>query len=297
MTTDWRRIPEVGTVVGIRILVFVASIFGRTVVGLVLWIIAAYYALVSARARRASREFLARVGESTRLRAVIRHMHTFARVSVDRLFFLKGRIDAFEIETHGEHYLADLERRREGAILLGSHLGSFEAMRAVGKTEGLRLSIVVDRASARRLAKILEELAPDAAIDVIPMDIDAVSTALRIKKAIAEGKLVGILGDRRSPEDDRNVTVDFLGGPARVPVGPYLLAHALKCRVYQVFGLFTGPNRYDLYCEPLADVVTLGRESREESIKQYAQRYADALAKCTQRAPFNWFNFYDFWAP
>ena len=67
--------------------------------------------------------------------------------------------------------------------------------------------------------------------------------------------------------------------------------------MYLVFGLFSPPNRYDLYCEPLADVVQLERDDREASIRKYAQKYADALAVRAREAPFNWFNFYDFWAP
>lgn len=296
MATDWRRLPETGTILGMRILAFVALAFGRTMVSAVLWIVAAYYALFFGRARRASRDFLARVGQSTGLGNVIRHIHTFARLSVDRIFFLRGRIEAFESERHGREHLLELARKGEGAILLGAHLGSFEAMRAIGAIEGLRLSVVVDRASAARMARILEELAPGSGIGVIAMDVDPLSTALEIKKAIREGQLVGILGDRRSPEDDRNIAVDFLGAPARFPVGPYLLAHALRCKVYQVFGLFTAPNRYDLYCKPFAERVELERGAREESLRKYVQRYADSLAEATKRAPFNWFNFYDFWA-
>jgi predicted LPLAT superfamily acyltransferase len=128
------------------------------------------------------------------------------------------------------------------------------------------------------------------------MEDDAVSTALRIKTAIADGQLVGMLGDRRAADPARNVTVDFLGAPAKLPIGPYLVAHALRCPVYQVFGLLTGPARYDLHCEPFADRIDLPRGTREDALRKYAQRYADKLAEYTHITPFNWFNFYDFWS-
>lgn len=294
-TTDWRRLPEAGTLLGMRFLAFTAITFGRTAVSAVLWIVASYYAIVSGRTRRASQQYFARLGRRAGLRDVIRHVHMFARVSVDRLFFLRGKTKPFVSSSNGREHLLELTRRREGAILLGSHLGSFEAMRGIGKIEGLRMSVVVDKVSAVRLARVLQELAPGSDIDVIPMDIDPLSTALGIKRALADGRLVGILGDRRSPEEDRNIAVDFLGAKASFPVGPYLLAHAMKCRVLVVFGIFVPPNRYDLYCEPFADVVQLERGAREESLRLYVQRYADVLAKYTERAPFNWFNFYDFW--
>ena len=297
--SDWRRLPEVGTVLGIRFLVALATLFGRTAASAFLWLLAAYYALVSSRARRASKAYLARVGEPATLGAVVRHLHTFARVSLDRLFFLRGRLEPFVIETHGDEHLAALARERQGAILLGSHLGSFEAMRAAGRSEGLRLSIVVDARSAERVAHVVRELSPDAHLTVIPVDPDGIATALRIRQAVSRGELVGILADRRTSADERNIVVEVLGAPAPLPTGPFLVAHALRCPVYQVFGLFTAPDRYDLFCEPFADAVRLDRDEqhgRDASLRAYAQRYADNLARQARRAPYNWFNFYDFWS-
>ena len=171
-------------------------------------------------------------------------------------------------------------------------------MRAAGRSEGLRLSIVVDARSAERVAHVVRELSPAANLTVISVDPDGISTALRIREAVSRGELVGILADRSTSKDERNVEVEFLGGRAPFPTGPYLVAHALGCPVYQVFGLFTAPNRYDLFCEPFAERVRIGRDehgSREPALEAYAQRYADNLARQARRAPYNWFNFYPFW--
>jgi len=154
---------------------------------------------------------------------------------------------------------------------------------------------VVDTRSAERVGRIIKELAPDSNISVIAVDIDGLSTALRIREAIQRGELVGILADRFSSDEHRNIAVDFLGAPALFPTGPYLIAHTLKCPVYQVFGLFTAPNRYDIHCERFAETVHLDREQREASLRAYAQSYADRLARFARSKPYNWFNFYDFW--
>jgi predicted LPLAT superfamily acyltransferase len=291
----WRRAPEVGTVLGIRLVVALATMLGRRIASAFLWVLALWYALTSTRTRRASRAYLSRVGEPATFGSVVRHVHTFARVALDRLFFLRGRTRGFEISTHGDERLLELTARGAGAILLGSHVGSFEAMRAVGHDQGMRLSIVVDRRSAERLDRVLRELSPNAAVGVIPVDPGGVATALLVRDAIRRGELVGILADRTVPEEQRNVTVDFLGGRAELPAGPYLLAHALRCPVLTVFGLFSAPNRYALYCEPFSDVVTLDRDARDESLRMFAQRYAARLEQAVKRAPYNWFNFYDFW--
>jgi predicted LPLAT superfamily acyltransferase len=287
----------VGTVLGIRIVVALAAIAGRRVAGAFLAVLALYYALTSGRTRRASRGYLARVGQPVTFASVVRHVHTFARVALDRLFLLRGRTRGFAIDRHGDQHLLDLTARGAGAILLGSHLGSFEAMRAVGHLQGMRLSIVVDKRSAERLDRVLRELAPDAAVGVIPVDPDGVATALRVREAVRRGDLVGILADRTVAEEQRNVTVDFLGAPAELPAGPYLVAHALKCPVFTVFGLFSPPNRYEVFCEPFCEVLTLDHDARDDALRAHAQRYAGRLAHYAKRAPYNWFNFYDFWKP
>jgi predicted LPLAT superfamily acyltransferase len=168
-------------------------------------------------------------------------------------------------------------------------------MRAVGPDQGMRLSIVVDKRSAERLGRILREISPSAAIGVIPVDPDGIATALLVRDAIRRGELVGILADRTVPEEQRNATVDFLGGRAELPVGPYMLAHALRCPVLTVFGLYSAPNRYSLFCEPFCDELTLDRAARDESLRAHAQRYAARLEEAVRRAPYNWFNFFDFW--
>lgn len=291
----WRRAPEVGTVAGIRFVVALAKLTGRATTTRFLWILAVYYAVFAIRARRASKEYLRRVGEVPTFANVVRHVHTFARVALDRLFFLRGELDRFVFETEGKELLAALAREKKGALLLGSHLGSFEALRAEGASAGMPLSIVVDSRSAERLTRVLRELAPAANIGVIAVDPSGVGTALQIRDAIERGELVGILSDRTLPRDSRNVTVDFLGAPAELPAGPFVIAHTLRCPVYQVCGLFHEPNRYALSCTLFAERIVLERSTRAASLQAYAQKYADALAQHARRAPYNWFNFFPFW--
>jgi predicted LPLAT superfamily acyltransferase len=74
------------------------------------------------------------------------------------------------------------------------------------------------------------------------------------------------------------------------------MAAALKVPVMLCFGLYRGGNRYDLHFEPFADTVVLDRSNRAASLNAVIQRFADRLAHHARAAPYNWFNFYDFWA-
>jgi predicted LPLAT superfamily acyltransferase len=299
----WRAVPEVGTVLGIRIVGLVYRLLGRRVAQLLVWWITLFYALAAGGARRASREYLSRMGLPASFGAVHAHFFTFGCVALDRLVLMLGRASReLVIERHGHEHVvavtspegsADPNTKPRGCILLGSHIGSFEAMRAL--TVDATLTVIVDFRNAQRITRVLTELAPNAKLKVIGLDPTRATSMLDVRACIDRGELVAVLGDRLERDGARAVTVDFLGGRAKLPTGPYLLAHMLACPVYFVAGLYTAPNRYDLFFKPFADAVKLPRKGREEAAQEYAQKYARELEDFARRAPYNWFNFYDFW--
>jgi predicted LPLAT superfamily acyltransferase len=61
------------------------------------------------------------------------------------------------------------------------------------------------------------------------------------------------------------------------------------------FGLYRGGNRYDLHFDPFSDGLVIERSRRAEALAEILQRFADRLAHYARLAPYNWFNFYDFW--
>jgi hypothetical protein len=74
-----------------------------------------------------------------------------------------------------------------------------------------------------------------------------------------------------------------------------ILAAMLKRPVFLMAGLYLGGNRYQLHFEPLADFSDTPREERDAAIRQAMQHYADRLTHYCHQAPYNWFNFFDFW--
>ena len=58
--TSWRKIPEAGTVFGIRVLVLFARAVGRRIAGWFLYILALYYAIVRGTALPRAMRFFAR---------------------------------------------------------------------------------------------------------------------------------------------------------------------------------------------------------------------------------------------
>jgi len=63
------------------------------------------------------------------------------------------------------------------------------------------------------------------------------------------------------------------------------------------FGLYRGGRRYDLVFETFSPGLSIPRPQRTRMLAELVQRYAARLQFHARAAPYNWFNFYDFWLP
>lgn len=293
---NWRSVPEVGSLLGLRLVAGTLHLFGRSVAGALLWVVCWYYLAFSRTARRASREFFARLGARPSPRRLHRHLWAFARVATDRLLFLTGDTDDLVIHLHGHEHIMALAASKRGGLLLGAHLGSFEAMRSLAARYDVPLLVVADFRNARRVNALLEHFSPELRVRLLELDPDAPTGLLAAKDAIDRGELVAVLADRATHREGRDVTVPFLGGAARFPVGAHVLAAVLQCPVFFVCALFEGPRTYEVHCVPLTERVVLPRAERTGALTREVERYARVLEDFARRSPLNWFNFFPFWA-
>ena len=290
----WTALPERGTPTSVRLIAWIALNIGRPVARLLLYPITLYFVLIAASARRVSYEYLKRVrSRPVHWWHVFRHFYYFAATILDRVYLLRGAFQHFDIALHGQELLHRKIESGNGCILLGSHLGSFEALRAIGVTqEDFPLKVLMDTAHNRNITRFFDALNPKIASTVI--EPDRPDTLLRVKESLDAGCVIGMLGDRVSG-GDRTTHCRFLGAPATFPAGPILLAAMMHCPVILFFGLYRGGNRYEIHFEHFADEVILNRDRRVEEIQNWTQRYAVRLEHYARLAPYNWFNFYPFW--
>ena len=61
------------------------------------------------------------------------------------------------------------------------------------------------------------------------------------------------------------------------------------------FGLYRGGNRYQICLEVLAERAAAERGKRAEAAAHWIESYVRRLEHYACKAPYNWFNFYDFW--
>ncbi len=281
-----------------RFAIGLALALGRTVGRwLLLPPIVAYFLATSAVSRRASRRFLRRaLPRAPTLGDVARHFYSFAGCTLDRAFFLSGRLQKFSIVAHRPPEVSAVAARHRGCLLMVAHFGSSDALRVLGvDRHKLNLSILMDRKHGQMITQLFERLNPALAIDVIDAAQRGPQLVLSLKSALDRGRMVGVMADR-ARVDEAKIAVEFMGATARLPVGPWVLAGALGVPVILGFGIHVGGNRYESHFELMTDCVELPRGERQKAIEGWAQRYAGRLEHYARLAPYNWFNFFDFWA-
>ena len=293
MSRRWFQQGERGSPLLVRFILWLALNAGRGPARLLLYPISGYFLLTGRAARRASRDFLGRaLGRPAGWIDIWRHIHTFAAVILDRVFFLADRTAGFDIRLHGLEEVAD-DLERGGCLLFGSHLGSFEALRALAvRQRRFPLKVLMYRDHNATVTGLLEALNPAVAETVIPLG--RTDTLLQVRDALEGGCLVGLLADRVAGSD-KTVRLPFLGRPAAFPAGPMYLATTLQAPVVLFFGIYRGGRRYDIHFERFGTPAPAARAEREAAVREWTGRYVERLEAYARHAPFNWFNFYDFW--
>ena len=291
---NWLRQQERSNLAILKLMVWISLTLGRSIGRFVLYGIAAYYVLFAPRARQASRKYLQRaLNRWAEWSDGFRHVFYFASTVHDRIYLLNDRFDLFDIEVIGAEALHAALEKQPGALLIGAHLGSFEVLRAAGRGKaGLKIAMLMYEENARKINQTLEAINPAATQDIIALG--KMESMLEARDKLDQGYLVGMLADR-ALGDDLTVDHEFLGELAPFPVGPFRMAAMLRRPVFFMTGLYLGGNRYQIHFEPLADFSATTREMREPAIFAAQQHYADRLSHFCRIAPYNWFNFFDFW--
>jgi predicted LPLAT superfamily acyltransferase len=293
----WTQREERSNLPMMRFMTWLSLRLGRRLSRVVIAPASIYFMLFSPAACKASRAYLTRaLGRPASWLDVWRHLVAFGATIHDRIYLLNERYDLFDLRLHGEKMVGTTLAEGRGAFLIGAHLGSFEVVRAIGRTQpNLRVAVTMYEDNARRINAILASINPAAKQDVIALG--QVDSMLKVREYLDSGSMIGILADRTLLGDARDSVrwVDFLGKPAAFPLGPLHMAAMLKRPVIFMTGLYRGGNRYDIHFEKLADFSQVERSQRGAAVEAALARYVALLEQHCRAAPYNWFNYFDFW--
>jgi predicted LPLAT superfamily acyltransferase len=267
---------------------------GRPLARLLLWPVTLFFLAISPADRAVSRRYLRRaLGREPGISDVFRHFHAFASTMLDRVYLLNGQYRDFDARLHGEDVVQGILKGGRGCLLLGAHVGSFEMVRFAGRDRGVPpVSLVMYEENARALREALDAINPDFAMQVIPLG--RIDSMLQVEAALDAGGFVGLLADR-TIQGEGALACPFLGAPARFPDGPFRIAAMLGRPVVLMLGIYHGGRRYDVHFELIADLSKTARAGRPAAVEQAMRAYVARLEHYCRLAPYNWFNFYDFW--
>lgn len=294
----WADVKERGAAWGPALLALIYRFLGRGLCLVAMTPAVLYFYVTGAKARRASLDYLrrAQVGERVGQWEVLRHFFAFSESLVDRFGAWIGHIDRANVDAIDG---ADFDRMRadpRGSLILSGHFGATEVVRALAsRYQRRRISVVMHDTQAAKYNAAVQRFAPKSQISIIAASDFDVASAVELSAAIERGEWVVMMADRLPiRRDSASIEANFLGSPAPFPQGPFVLAAALRCPIYTLF-CYRGARGYKASVELLSEGVAVPRGQRAEALKALVQRFADTLERLVQEAPYQWFNFYDYW--
>lgn len=323
-TKHWSQLSERGTYLGIVFLLKINQWFGRWLFRIFIWPIVAYFFITGKAARQASMDYLNRLyqhslnqhttnpNSSTNNKGPdnssprpfskkpgywqsFKHFISFAESALDKIDAWSGKLTHDDIHYQNYDIYQQLEQQKQGAVFIGSHLGNLEVCRALNKHNKVRVNVMVFTQHAAQFNRILKKIDPQVDIDLIQVTNVGADLAIMLKQRIDDGEHVVIAADRTSANSfGRTTKIPFLGKPASISQGPFVLASLMDCPVYMMF-CFKAQNGYDMMFEPFDLPFKCSRKQRNQRLEQQMRQYVARITFYCLRYPQQWYNFFDFW--
>ncbi len=305
----WASLKEAGTYSGLRFLFFLNRVFGRRVYSLVIYPVALYFVIFNKKSRRASQQYLQLhwsknpevLNKKPNIFNSVIHFKYFAEAILDKGLAWSSDIQEENFVISDTSLIDELMADKRGQLIIGSHFGNLEYCRGfMQRYKDKVINILVYDKHSANFVGVMQTINPDSRVNVFQVDEFDVATILLLKQKIDVGEWVFIAGDRIPLAGvEHTVDVVFMDKKAKLPIGPYLLAKALACPVKLMFG-YRHPKYHDkkVYFDVVkfSENLSFTRKNRSVVIQSYAQQFISAIENHCLNAPYQWFNFYDFWA-
>jgi predicted LPLAT superfamily acyltransferase len=278
---------------GIDIFHFLIRFFGIYPSYALLSLVVPYYVICRPKARRLTYSYLDHrfPAESKFLRFLrtFPHIFNYAQILIDQaalgVLGTEGIIDFPKMQ-----HLIDMSTKGRGLVLVTAHVGNFLGAIATSKYLPAATCIILD--TQRYRGNHFFDLSRNQNnFEIIEPSMTGLVQATN---ALKSGKVVVMMGDRAY--NARRIRLPFLGDDADFPITPYHLAMTTGSDIAVLFTVRTGKLKYYLEHEMLAEDQDWGHISREEAVKQLAEKYVRALECYVRRFPYMWYNFYNFWS-
>ena len=226
-------------------------------------------------------------GKWESVKLVYRNVHNFAISLVDRAALIGG-VATFEKTSQGEEHIREMVSSGSGGFLISCHLGNWEIAGHLLEFGAGKVNVLIYDAEHQKIKESMPEVQQNRSFNIIPIK-DDLSHVFEVKSKLDAGELICLHADRYM-EGGRYETIDFLGKPARFPLGPFALTTKMGAEVPRVFVHAVKTSKYGYTFNS-----TVPEKGRIES-KQLMEMYSAWMGELLQKHPDQWYNFYDFWA-
>lgn len=182
-----------------------------------------------------------------------------------------------------QHLTAAIEQGR-GAVVFLPHLGNWEVAGLVARDIGVTVVAVAEALGNRRITDWFTRQRAAFGIEIVLTGEGDLRG--RLRRALAEGKVVALLADRDL--SGRGVPVDFFGEKTTLPAGPVSLALRAGAPLLPVGTYFQEGGGHHVRIHP---PLTLTGERKNEGVA----RMAAALEELIEVAPEQWHLFQPNW--
>ncbi|MBM9519747.1 lysophospholipid acyltransferase family protein [Desulforhopalus vacuolatus] len=197
-------------------------------------------------------------------------------------------------EDPADHHEFELAvAKGKGAVLLMAHVGNWQAVLSQLNTISAHIHILMNMNEQAAVKHYFELQNKDKPFTVIDIN-GPCGGILTAAAALRKGDLVVIMGDRLTT--GHPVSGIFLNTPVRLPTAAYMLAATAEAPVIVILAANTGGKHFQIRIWDCFYPEYKGRDSREDMLQECAGRYLKALESYLQEYPFQWYNFYNFWA-
>lgn len=192
------------------------------------------------------------------------------------------------ITMEGKEYLDAALALGKGVLMVTAHFGNWELMSARLMREGYLLDAIARDPELAATSRLLREIRESRTLyNVYPK-----TSLLPVTRALKQNRIVGVVADQH---DFNGIVIDFLGHPARTPVGPAALALLTGAQLMSAFCYRKADYSFHIRLYPNFSPEATGDKAAD--IERIIKRLTATTEEVIREFPEQWLWFHDRWRP
>jgi len=279
-----------GSPLGIRLIIALYNFFGYKAAKALVFVVALFYTLVTQAKRKELANYYDAVGLKNSLTTYFHHVYAFSLNIFDR-FIAKEGMQEVAVNVTRINVEAFESLQESGGMLTLSHHGNWAQSFKIFQTYDVKLNIITNEAIDENIQRLETEKEDNNRINIIDLN-EGMQAMLDIARALQNSEVVIIMVDRVQ-ELTKTVEVDFLGRKTDFHSGGFEIANMRKVPMLGCDIVRTDDNSIQV---EFSNIIRSDKSKKSDVIQDLAQQYAYFLEKVVKEYPYQWFNFFDFWA-